>query len=44
MYFDDRNLLLCGLDHGFSTMKGTHAIFDNGVEQLGGEATLSNNT
>lgn len=25
-------------------MKGTHVIFDNGVEQLGGEATLSNNT
>lgn len=44
MYFNDKNLLLCGLDHGFSTMKGTHAIFNNGVEQLGGEATLSNNT
>lgn len=44
MYFNDKNLLLCGLDHGFSTMKGTYAIFDNGVEQLGGEATLSNNT
>ena len=44
MYFNDRNLLLCGLDHGFSTMKGAHAIFDNGVEELGGEAALSNNT
>lgn len=44
MYFNDKNLLLCGLDHGFSTMKSTHAIFDNGVERLGGEATLSNNT
>ena len=44
MFFNDKNLLLCGLDHGFSTMKGTHVIFDNGVEQLGGEATLSNNT
>lgn len=44
MFYNDKNLLLCGLDHGFSTMKGTHAIFDNGVEQLGGEATLSNNT
>lgn len=44
MYYNDKNLLLCGLDHGFSTMKGTHAIFDNGVERLGGEATLSNNT
>lgn len=44
MYFNNKNLLLCGLDHGFSTMKGTHAIFDNGVELLGGEATLSNNT
>ena len=27
MYFKDKNLLLCGLDHGFSTMKGTHVIF-----------------
>lgn len=44
MYFNEKNVLLCGLDHGFSTMKTTHAIFDNGVEQLGGEATLSNNT
>ena len=44
MFFNEKNLLLCGLDHGFSTMKGTHAIFENGVEQLGGEATLSNNT
>lgn len=44
MFYNDKNLLLCGLDHGFSTMKGTHVIFDNGVEQLGGEATLSNNT
>ena len=44
MYFNDRNLLLCGLDHGFSTMKGAHVIFDNGVEELGGEAALSNNT
>ena len=44
MFYNEKNILLCGLDHGFSTMKGTHAIFDNGVEQLGGEATLSNNT
>ena len=44
MYFNEKNVLLCGLDHGFSTMKTTHVIFDNGVEQLGGEATLSNNT
>lgn len=44
MYFNDKNLLLCGLDHGFSTMKSAHVIFDNGVEELGGEATLSNNT
>lgn len=44
MYFNEKNILLCGLDHGFSTMKTTHAIFDNGVEQLGGKATLSNNT
>lgn len=44
MYFNEKNVLLCGLDHGFSTMKTTHAIFDNGVEQLGGEASLSNNT
>ena len=44
MYFNEKDVLLCGLDHGFSTMKTTHAIFDNGVEQLGGEATLSNNT
>ena len=44
MFYNDKNLLLCGLDHGFSAMKSTHVIFDNGVEQLGGEATLSNNT
>ena len=44
MYFNEKDVLLCGLDHGFSTLKTTHAIFDNGVEQLGGEATLSNNT
>ena len=44
MYFNEKSILLCGLDHGFSTMKTTHAIFDNGVEQLGGKATLSNNT
>lgn len=44
MFYNEKNILLCGLDHGFSIMKGTHAIFDNGVQQLGGEATLSNNT
>lgn len=44
MFYCDKNLLLCGLDHGFSTMKGKHTIFNNGVEQLGREATLSNNT
>ncbi|MDD3142476.1 MAG: ParM/StbA family protein [Lachnospiraceae bacterium] len=40
----DRRLLVVGIDHGFSMMKTPHATFENGVEKLGGEATLTNNT
>lgn len=44
MYKKDENILLAGVDHGFSTMKTPHFIFENGVEELKGEATLTNNT
>jgi len=44
MFISDRRLLVVGIDHGFSMMKTPHATFENGVEKLGGEATLSNNT
>ncbi|MGO5053801.1 ParM/StbA family protein [Lachnospiraceae bacterium LCP25S3_G4] len=44
MFISDRSLLVVGIDHGFSMMKTPHATFENGVEKLGGEATLSNNT
>lgn len=44
MFINDKNLLVVGIDHGFSMMKTAHATFENGVEKLGGEATLSNNT
>lgn len=44
MYLSDKKLLVAGIDHGFSMMKTTHSVFENGVEKLGGEATLSNNT
>ncbi|TCL61140.1 plasmid segregation actin-type ATPase ParM [Kineothrix alysoides] len=44
MYISDRRLLVVGIDHGFSMMKTPHATFENGVEKLGGEATLTNNT
>ena len=42
MYKKEENILLAGVDHGFSTMKTPH--FENGVEELKGEATLTNNT
>ena len=44
MFISDRSLLVVGIDHGFSMMKTPHATFENGVEKLGGEATLTNNT
>ena len=44
MFISDRSLLVVGIDHGFSMMKTPHATFENGVEKLCGEATLSNNT
>ena len=37
-------ILLCGIDHGFSTMKTAHFVFENGVKELGGEATLATKT
>lgn len=44
MFINEKKLLVAGIDHGFSTMKTAHATFENGVEKLGGEATLTNNT
>ncbi|MFI3214015.1 MAG: ParM/StbA family protein [Eubacteriales bacterium] len=44
MYISDKNLLIVGIDHGFCMMKTPHSTFENGVEKLGGEATLSTNT
>lgn len=44
MYIRDKRLLIVGVDHGFSMMKTSHVIFENGVERLGGVATLSTNT
>lgn len=39
MYLEEQKILLCGIDHGFSTMKTAHFVFENGVKELGGEAT-----
>ena len=44
MYLEEQQSLLCGIDHGFSTMKTAHFVFENGVKELGGEATLTANT
>lgn len=44
MYLEEQKILLCGIDHGFSTMKTAHFVFENGVKELGGEATLLTNT
>ncbi len=44
MYLDEQKLLLCGIDHGFSTMKTVHFVFENGVKELGDEASLLTNT
>lgn len=44
MYLEEQKLLLCGIDHGFSTMKTAHVVFENGVKELGGEASLLTNT
>ena len=44
MYLEEQKLLLCGIDHGFSIMKTAHFVFENGVKELGGEASLLTNT
>lgn len=44
MYLEDKKTLLCAIDHGFSTIKTEHFIFENGVKKLGSEATLQTNT
>lgn len=44
MYLEDKKTLLCAIDHGFSTIKTEHFIFENGVKELGSEATLQTNT
>lgn len=44
MYFKEQNILLSAIDHGFSTIKTPHFVFDNGVEEIGTEATLEAKT
>lgn len=44
MYLEEQKILLCGIDHGFFTMKTAHFVFENGVKELGGEASLLTNT
>lgn len=44
MYLKEQKILLCGIDHGFSTIKTAHFVFENGVKELGGEASLLTNT
>ena len=44
MYLEEQRILLCGIDHGFSTMKTAQFVFENGVKELGGEASLTTNT
>ena len=44
MYLEEQKILLCGIDHGFSTMKTAHFVFENGVKEIGGEASLLTNT
>lgn len=44
MFIKDKNLLVSGIDHGFCLMKTPHSVFENGVEQLSGEAVLTTNT
>lgn len=44
MYLEEQKILLCGIDHGFSNMKTAHFVFENGVKELGGEASLLTNT
>lgn len=44
MYFKEQNILLCAIDHGFSTIKTPHFKFDNGVEEIGTEAILESKT
>ena len=35
MYLEEQKILLCGIDHGFSTMKTAHFVFENGVKEIG---------
>lgn len=44
MYLKDKRILIAGIDHGFSSIKSNHFIFDNGVENYGGETTMTTNT
>ena len=44
MYLKEKGILLVGIDHGFQIMKTLHSIYENGVTELGGEATLTSNT
>ena len=44
MYLEEQKILLAGIDHGFSTIKTAHFVFENGVKELGGESTLLTNT
>lgn len=44
MYFKEEKILLAAIDHGFSSIKTPHFIFDNGVRKLGSATTLQENT
>lgn len=44
MYYKEENVLLVAIDHGFSSIKTPHFIFDNGVRKLGSSTTLVDNT
>lgn len=44
MYLEEQKILLASIDHGFSTIKTAHFVFENGVKELGGESTLLTNT
>ena len=44
MYFKEEKILLAAIDHGFSSIKTPHFLFDNGVRKLGSATTLQENT
>ena len=44
MYISEEEVLIIGVDHGFSMMKHTHGCFPNGIKHLNGVATLKKNT